>query len=580
VYGPLLRPLLFALPPDTAHGLALLALGLPERLPPLRALLQRALAVDAPSLAVRTMGLTFPNPVGLAAGFDKDGRRPRALAALGFGHLELGTVTARAQAENPRPNLFRLPADEALVNRLGFPNGGAASLARRLQGLRSPVPVGISIGKSRAVDPADAEAVGADYEESFLAVAPVADFVVVNVSSPNTPGLRTMQRADSARSLLARLLERRASLARKPPLLLKVAPDLAPDDYDALLDVVTELALDGLVATNTTINREALASPASAVEAAGAGGLSGRPLRAKSLAMVRHARARLGPGPTVIGVGGVFDAEHARAMLDAGANLCQLYTGFVYRGPAVARSICRALADESSLGGLAAPYRSRRNEDAPSGRRLRAGPADPHAGRERLAAAKANSARAAFFVLAEGAELAARVALLQADVALGAGAFVVGGAQGFDDAKGRVAGGGASIVDELADFAGLAVVAAGGGEHVARVGRRADGQVKRAAARGAFRSAALDEPTHGAIKPLVGVGGAHPVAGVGGAARVQAHGRRVGVMEDAAVAGFAVARRVAGLEVPVGPCRRAGGNAVVAGANEAAGERLPPRGAR
>lgn len=304
------------------------------------------------------MGLTFPNPVGLAAGFDKDGRCPRALASLGFGHLELGTVTARAQAENPRPNLFRLPADEALVNRLGFPNGGAARLAQRLHGLRkrrdwpSPVPVGISIGKSRAVDPADAEAVGADYEESFLAVAPVADFVVVNVSSPNTPGLRTMQRADSARALLERLLERRAGLAHKPPLLLKVAPDLGPEDYDALLDVVAELALDGLVATNTTIAREALASPARVVEAAGAGGLSGRPLRAKTLAMVRRARARLGPVPTVIGVGGVFDAEHARALLDAGANLCQLYTGFVYRGPAVARSICRALADDPTLGPL------------------------------------------------------------------------------------------------------------------------------------------------------------------------------------------------------------------------------------
>jgi dihydroorotate dehydrogenase len=340
----LLRPLLFSLPPAPAHALAMLALGAPERLPPLRALVRAALSVDEPRLAVRAMGLTFPNPVGLAAGFDKDGRRPRALAALGFGHLELGTVTARAQTENPRPNLFRLPADEALVNRLGFPNAGAAHLAGRLRGLDSPVPVGVSIGKSRTVDPADPDAVGDDYEESFAAVAPVADFVVVNISSPNTPGLRAMQRADSARGLLARLLVRRRSLDRRPPLLLKVAPDLAPEDYDGLLDVVASLGLDGLVATNTTVARTALATPADRIEAIGPGGLSGRPLHARSLAMVRRARERLGPGPTVIGVGGVFDADGVRAMLDAGANLCQLYTGFVYQGPAIARTICRALA--------------------------------------------------------------------------------------------------------------------------------------------------------------------------------------------------------------------------------------------
>ncbi|HEU4410994.1 MAG TPA: quinone-dependent dihydroorotate dehydrogenase [Polyangiaceae bacterium] len=340
----LLRPLLFALPPASAHELAMLALGAPERLPPLRALVRAALAVDEPRLAVRTMGLTFPNPVGLAAGFDKDGRRPRALAALGFGHLELGTVTARAQGENPRPNLFRLPQDEALVNRLGFPNAGAARLAARLRGLDAPVPVGVSIGKSRAIDPSDPDAVGADYEESFVAVAPVADFVVVNVSSPNTPGLRAMQRAESARGLLARLLARREGLAKRPPLLLKVAPDLGPDEYDALLDVVAGLRLDGLVAANTTVARAALATPASEVEAAGAGGLSGKPLRARALAMVRRARERLGPGPTVIGVGGVFGPDDVRALLDAGADLCQLYTGFVYRGPGVARAICRDLA--------------------------------------------------------------------------------------------------------------------------------------------------------------------------------------------------------------------------------------------
>lgn len=347
----LARPLLFRLPPSTAHELAFAALGATERLAALRRLLGPPACTRDARLAVRTMGLTFPNPVGLAGGFDKDARRPASLAALGFGHVELGTVTARAQAANPAPNLFRLPADRALVNRLGFPNAGADALAARVRGLSLGVPLGVSIGKSRVVDVDDEAAVLADYEASLRAVAGVADFVVVNVSSPNTPNLRAMQRADSARALLSHLLRARGDAG--PPMLLKVAPDLDADAYVALLGVVRDVGLAGVVATNTTLSRDGLATPAARVAEIGAGGLSGPPLRERSRKMVRVARTELGSSATVIGVGGISSADDVERMRDAGADLCQLYTGFIYEGPSVVADICRALT--TSRSGAPAP---------------------------------------------------------------------------------------------------------------------------------------------------------------------------------------------------------------------------------
>jgi dihydroorotate dehydrogenase len=288
------------------------------------------------------MGLDFAHPLGIAGGFDKDARRPRSLAALGFAHLELGTVTARAQEANPSPNLFRLPADRALVNRLGFPNAGAARLAARLTIARPGlgVPVGVSIGKSRAVPVEDMEAVVADYEASLAAVMGVADFLVVNVSSPNTQGLRSMQGGAHARTLLSRL----AARARGTPLLVKIAPDLSDDGVEALLAVVEEAGLAGVVATNTTVARAGLVTSAARVGAIGAGGLSGPPLRQRALEVVRRVRARLGRAVTVVGVGGIEGPEHAMAFVRAGANLVQMYTGFVYEGPAVAGRIVRGLA--------------------------------------------------------------------------------------------------------------------------------------------------------------------------------------------------------------------------------------------
>ena len=359
LYRRALRPLLFLLPPDTAHELAFAALGPVEHLGWLRAVVRAA--VGAPRggpagrtgsrIGVRRMGLDFPSILGLAGGFDKNARRPRALAALGFGHLELGTVTARAQQANPPPNLFRLPADRALVNRLGFPNEGAQRLAGRLRGSRAAVgvPIGVSIGKSRVVAVDDLEAVVADYLAAYDAVRDVADFVVVNVSSPNTAGLRTMQARDHARTLLSALRARAAGSR----LLVKIAPDLDDAQLEDILAVVEEIRLDGVVATNTTIGRRELATDPARVEAVGAGGLSGPPLRRRALEVVRRVRARLGREIVVIGVGGIETAEHALAHVRAGADLVQMYTGFVYEGPLSAARIGRELARRVEREGAA-----------------------------------------------------------------------------------------------------------------------------------------------------------------------------------------------------------------------------------
>lgn len=342
----LLRPLLFALPPHTAHALGVISLWPVEWLPPVRALV-RALCKQ-PGAGVDLMGLHFPSPVGLAGGFDKNATRGRALAALGFGFVELGTVTAEAQAANPAPNMFRLPADRALVNRLGFPNEGAAAVCARIEARGGSkalgVPLAVSIGKSRSVDIEDREGVLLDYVKSFRHAHRVADFVVVNVSSPNTKNLRALQGAEAAKVLLALLMEENEP---RKPLLLKIAPDLDDDALQALLAVVKESGIDGVIATNTTIARKGLQTPEARITEIGAGGLSGPPLRARALEVVKKARAALGPDKVVIGVGGINDASHARALMDAGANLVQLYTGFIYEGPGLPSRLAKDLARKS-----------------------------------------------------------------------------------------------------------------------------------------------------------------------------------------------------------------------------------------
>ena len=292
-----------------------------------------------PGTPVTAMGLTFPNVLGLAAGFDKNARGIDALGALGFGHVEVGTVTCEPQPGNPKPRLVRLTADRAVVNRRGFNNDGAEAVAARLAARgRRPGPVlGVNIGKSKVV-PEDA-AVG-DYEKSARLLAPHADYLVVNVSSPNTPGLRNLQAVEKLEPILRAVQD----VAAGVPLLVKIAPDLTDDDVLAVADLATAVGLDGIVATNTTISRDGLASSPAEVEAAGAGGLSGRPLTGRSVAVMRLRRDRVGERLTRRGVGGITTVEDARARLDAGADLLQAYTAFVYEGPAWPRRILKGLS--------------------------------------------------------------------------------------------------------------------------------------------------------------------------------------------------------------------------------------------
>jgi dihydroorotate dehydrogenase len=297
--------------------------------PLVRRAVRRALAPRDPALHVRALGLDLPSPVGLAAGFDKDAGHLDALTALGFGFVEVGTVTAQPQAGNPRPRMFRLPADRALVNRMGFNNAGAEAAAARLSAPRDPgTIVGVNIGRTKVATDA-----AADYRASARRLAPLADYLVINVSSPNTPGLRDLQAVDELRTLIATVREGMAAGGRAVPLLVKIAPDLADADVDAVADLAVETGLDGLVATNTTVSREGLATDPATVAAAGAGGLSGAPLADRSLAVLRRLRARVGEDMVLISVGGLETPQDARARLDAGATLVQAYTAFVYNGP-------------------------------------------------------------------------------------------------------------------------------------------------------------------------------------------------------------------------------------------------------
>jgi len=353
LYRSVLRPLLFRLPPETAHEWAVRALAVALRPAPLRRLAARRLALR-PFGELRRFGLSFPNPVGLAAGFDKNGRVLGEMAALGFGFVEAGTVTHLPQPGNPRPRLFRLPLDRALVNRQGFNNNGAAALAARIGGARPDCVLGVNIGKSRAVEIDDAVA---DYLASFRVVWPHADYVAVNVSSPNTPHLRELQRADRLEALLGALQASNRELSeknsRRPvPVLLKLAPDLESGELELIVDVALRAGVAGLIATNTTTARTGLRTPAGEVSAAGDGGLSGAPLRERSTRVVAQlhglARGRL----VIIGVGGIFDAADAWEKICAGASLVQLYTGLVYGGVRIARDINEGLVALVARHGL------------------------------------------------------------------------------------------------------------------------------------------------------------------------------------------------------------------------------------
>ena len=344
LYRWLLRPLLFLLPPERAHrfGMAVLRLLSATRLGP--ALLRGLFGRPDPILRTRALGLELSSPIGLAAGLDKDAEAHPAFAGLGFGFVEVGTLTAQAQPGNPQPRMFRLPADRALINRMGFNNRGADHAARRLAAERPrSVPLGINIGKSKLAAP---EQTIDDYVHSARALAPYADYLVVNVSSPNTPGLRDLQAIETLRPLLVavRTALEQVVPGRRVPLLVKVAPDLADADIAAVADLALELGLEGIIAVNTTISRAGLRSVAEEVARCGPGGLSGAPLQTRALEVLRLLRLRVGDRLALVSVGGVRDADDVWARLQAGAALVQLFSELIYSGPSLPSQLNRGLA--------------------------------------------------------------------------------------------------------------------------------------------------------------------------------------------------------------------------------------------
>lgn len=361
----LLRRLLFLLPAETAHYLSMNVLKGLCALPFLKKMIANAFVVDDPGLTVEAFGLHFKNPVGLGAGFDKNAKYLRELEALGFGFVEIGTVTPRPQAGNDRPRLFRLPKDKALINRMGFNNDGVEAVTERLkqwqkteggrqkaEGRRrrtddrknshpSSILIGGNIGKNKTTPNDEA---WKDYEICFRALHPVVHFFVVNVSSPNTPGLRELQEKESLRKILTHLQQMNKTFAQQKPILLKIAPDLTAEQLDDVVDLVTEINLTGLVATNTTISREGLRASNAEIRAIGAGGVSGKPVQKRSTEMLQYIQQKTGGRIPLVGSGGIFTGADARSKITAGASLVEVWTGFIYEGPAIVKKICKALA--------------------------------------------------------------------------------------------------------------------------------------------------------------------------------------------------------------------------------------------
>jgi dihydroorotate dehydrogenase len=339
----MLRRVLFLVAPERIHTWVFAVLRTATAPRPLRRGLTRWLAPTDPILESTVFGVRFPGPVGLAAGFDKDGTGLNTWGALGFGYAEVGTVTAQAQAGNPRPRMFRLADDRALLNRMGFNNRGAGELALRLARHSSDVPIGVNIGKTKATPP---EGAVADYAESARLVGPLAAFLVVNVSSPNTPGLRDLQAVESLRPILTAV-----KAQTKTPVLVKIAPDLSDADVDEIADLAVELGLAGIVATNTTVSRDGLATRG--VDELGPGGVSGPPVARRSAEVLRRLHHRVGDRLVLISVGGIETAEDAWDRITSGASLVQGYTGFVYGGGSWARDVHDGLARRLRDGGFA-----------------------------------------------------------------------------------------------------------------------------------------------------------------------------------------------------------------------------------
>lgn len=340
----LIRKILFKINPERVHYLAMGWLSRAYSILPARWLIRKMYVFRHPSLERELWGIKFPNPVGLAAGFDKDARWVDELSALGFGFVEIGTVTPKPQPGNDKPRLFRLPEDEALINRMGFNNQGSEVAAQRLKGRKSNIIIGGNIGKNKVTPNENALS---DYEQAFHDLYEVVDYFVVNVSSPNTPGLRELQDKEPLMRILNRLKELNEQKGAPKPLLLKIAPDLTNSQLDDIVEIVKGTGIEGIVATNTTIDRSKLRTATSEVEAIGAGGLSGKPLRERATEVIAYLYKKSDGSFPIIAVGGIYTAADALEKLKAGASLVQVYTGFIYEGPGIASNICKGIINQN-----------------------------------------------------------------------------------------------------------------------------------------------------------------------------------------------------------------------------------------
>ncbi|UII34978.1 quinone-dependent dihydroorotate dehydrogenase [Fulvivirga ulvae] len=340
MYKFLLRPLFFNFDPEKIHHFTFDMLKSVGKVAGMKALWRKLYSVEDKALERHYFGLTFKNPVGLAAGFDKDAKLIDELDCFGFGFIEIGTVTPKAQPGNDKPRLFRLPADQAIINRMGFNNGGVEEALGRLKNRKSSVIIGGNIGKNKVTPNENAFD---DYKYCFETLFPEVDYFVVNVSSPNTPNLRALQDKEPLTQLLSGLMTLNNQKEKKKPILLKIAPDLTDSQLQDIVDIVKEVQLDGLIATNTTISRAGLNTSKEKIETIGAGGLSGRPLRERSTQILRFLRSKLGKDFPIISVGGIMSPDDAIEKLQAGASLIQVYTGFIYEGPALIKKINKAL---------------------------------------------------------------------------------------------------------------------------------------------------------------------------------------------------------------------------------------------
>lgn len=341
MYKNVIRPLLFLIGPEKVHHLVFRILQIKSKVPGFQSLLKAIFLYQHPKLEKEIFGLRFKNPVGLAAGFDKDAKLIDELACFGFGFIEIGTLTPKAQPGNNKPRLFRLPEDEALINRMGFNNGGAFAAVERLKKRKSDVIVGGNIGKNKITPNENAFD---DYAQCFEALYNYVDYFVVNVSSPNTPGLRELQEKEPLRKLMLHVIQLSKAKPAYKPVLLKIAPDLTQTQLDDIVEILIQTSTDGVIATNTTISRDGLKTPPSEIDRIGNGGLSGKPLTMRSTEVIKYLRSKLGKSFPIIGVGGIMTPNDAIEKLQAGADLIQLYTGFIYEGPGVVSEINKQLA--------------------------------------------------------------------------------------------------------------------------------------------------------------------------------------------------------------------------------------------